>query len=66
MRNKAWRNLMVAAINAGLQQRLFGLKPGENWWLTRVTPFRFEIEGCSGVAYVRDIGWDELNFHVAL
>ncbi|KAB1448549.1 hypothetical protein [Bordetella bronchiseptica] len=28
----AWRNLMVAAINAGLEQHLFGLSPGENWW----------------------------------
>lgn len=28
----AWRNLMVATINAGLEQRLFGLSPGENWW----------------------------------
>lgn len=29
----AWRNLMVAAINAGLEQRLFGLSPTENRWL---------------------------------
>lgn len=28
-----WRNLMVAAINAGLEQRLFGLQAGENWWV---------------------------------
>lgn len=28
----AWRNLLVAAINAGLEQRLFGLCPSENWW----------------------------------
>lgn len=27
-----WRNLMVAAINAGLEQRLFGLSPADNWW----------------------------------
>lgn len=27
-----WRNLMVAALNAGLEQRLFGLSEGENWW----------------------------------
>ncbi len=27
-----WRNLMVSAINAGLEQRLFGLSPSENWW----------------------------------
>ncbi|MBL8387750.1 MAG: hypothetical protein JNK17_06025 [Hydrogenophaga sp.] len=28
----AWRNLMVMGINAGLEQRLFGLSPSENWW----------------------------------
>lgn len=28
----AWRTLIVAAINAGLEQRLFGLSPEENWW----------------------------------
>jgi len=28
----AWRNLMVMGINAGLEQRLFGLAPLENWW----------------------------------
>ncbi|MDA8449178.1 hypothetical protein M4R23_07110 [Acidovorax sp. GBBC 3332] len=26
-----WRNLMVAAINAGLARHLFGLSEGENW-----------------------------------
>lgn len=26
----AWRNLLVAAINAGLEQQIFGLSPGEN------------------------------------
>jgi hypothetical protein len=28
----AWRNLMVLAINAGLDQPLFGLTPTDNWW----------------------------------
>lgn len=32
IRWQVWRNLMVAAINAGLEQRLFGLAEGENWW----------------------------------
>lgn len=32
IRWQVWRNLMVAAINAGLEQRLFGLSEGENWW----------------------------------
>ena len=28
----AWRNIMVAAINAGLEQRVFGLEPDQNFW----------------------------------
>ena len=28
----AWRNLLVAAINAGVEQRVFGLSPDQNWW----------------------------------
>src|SRR5579885_3304219 len=28
-RARAWRNAMVAAINAGLEQRLFSLRPGD-------------------------------------
>ena len=31
-RQKAWRNLMVAGINAGLRANLFGLGGGENFW----------------------------------
>lgn len=27
-----WRNLMVAAINAGIELHLFGLSEGNNWW----------------------------------
>ena len=29
-RKRAWRNLMVCAINAGLTQKLFSLRPGDN------------------------------------
>ena len=28
-RQKAWRNLMVCAINAAVEQRLFSLRPGD-------------------------------------
>jgi hypothetical protein len=31
-RTRAWRNLMVAAINAGLEQGHFGLTPDDNRW----------------------------------
>jgi len=33
-RARAWRNMMVAAINAGLEQKLFGLQPGQNYWIS--------------------------------
>jgi hypothetical protein len=26
--------MMVAAINAGLEQKLFGLQPGQNYWIS--------------------------------
>ncbi len=31
MRREAWRNMLVAAINAGLERNLFTLKPGDKW-----------------------------------
>ena len=70
-----WRNLLVAAINAGLDQRLFGLSPDENWWpggdpeSARCTShvFRFEFGiGLKGVASVDAISGDELSIHVVL
>lgn len=27
-----WRNIIISAINAGLEQQLFGLSPTDNWW----------------------------------
>jgi len=27
----AWNNLVVSTVNAGLDQKVFGLRPGENW-----------------------------------
>lgn len=73
MREKAWRNLMVAAINAGLEQRLFGLAPGENFWPDaapeghdrRGHNFRFDFpDGTPCMASVLGIGFDELRFDV--
>lgn len=77
-RAKAWRNAMVAAINAGLEQGIFGLKPGENFWPNAkngypddVKPggaiFRFTFEGdVPAIVWVGDAGHDELSVHVAL
>jgi hypothetical protein len=71
----AWRNLLVAAVNAGLEQRLFGLSPGEDWW-PGADPqgnrgvrhiYRFVFDGdVSAVASVGAISGDELSIHVVL
>jgi hypothetical protein len=70
-----WRNLMVAAINAGLEQRLFGLSPGEDWW-PGADPenhrgvrgqYRFAFDGdLPATAAVAAISGDELSIHVLL
>lgn len=71
----AWRNLMVAAINAGLEQRLFGLSPGENWW-PGASPdsekcargnYRFVFDtDMPAIASVNAISGDELSISVIL
>jgi len=64
-----WRNINVAAINAGLHQRVFSLKPGENWWSPdqKGTFYGFPFAPSIGaVTQVRDIGWDELAFETVL
>lgn len=72
VRWQCWRNLMVTAINSGLQQRLFGLSPGENWW-PNASPeyhecpsyiFRFILDGEPAVAKVDAISGDELSISV--
>lgn len=75
VRWNAWRNMMVAAINAGLDQGLFGLAPGEDWW-PGADPknngglrynYRFIFDGnLDAVATVSAISGDELSIHVLL
>lgn len=70
-----WRNLMVAAINAGLEQRLFGLSEGENWWpgadedshlcARSIYGFVFD-EDLPAVASVDAISGGELSINVIL
>lgn len=71
VRWNAWRNLMVAAINAGLEQRLFGLSPDEDWWPGADTSgrghYRFAFDGdLPAVATVASIGAGELSISVLL
>jgi hypothetical protein len=63
-RARAWRNTMVAAINAGLAQKLFGLRPDDEDPKPHV--FEFSVDGISGLGYVHPIGWGELSIHAAL
>lgn len=75
VRWNGWRNLMIAAINAGLEQGLFGLSPGEDWW-SGADPknnggerglYRFTFDGnLSATAVVSAIRGDELAIHVLL
>jgi hypothetical protein len=77
-RGRAWRNTLCAAINAGLEQNLFGLQAKQNWWPEAANTdhheaphgghhiFEFSIDSIPGLGYVRDIGWEELSIHAAL
>lgn len=66
-RRKAWRNLLVTGINAGLAKKLFGLGEGENWWgVAREGIYRFEVEGRPAIASVNDAGHSELRINVAV
>lgn len=63
---QAWRNLMVAGINAGLTQNLFGLAPDDNRWSGDGCIYRFDFDGIPGIASVRDIDFGELSVTVAV
>ncbi|MEW6150884.1 MAG: hypothetical protein AB1745_23110 [Pseudomonadota bacterium] len=74
-RRRAWRNAMVAGINAALSRRFFSLRPGDNRWpgapreiheQQSAHVFGFEIEGIPSIASLWDAGWDEISVHVAL
>lgn len=70
----AWRALMVAAINAGLAQRLFGLSPGQDWWPgakpdgndSARHSYEFTLLDLPAMASVNAISGDELSFDVVL
>jgi hypothetical protein len=75
VRWNSWRNLVVMAINAGLEQRLFGLQPTDNWWPGAArnhyecqrAHYRFNVApGFSAVASVDAQAGDELSIEVIL
>ena len=69
-RHKAWRNLIVLAINAGIEQKLFSLRPGDNRWRkvnSNGTLYDFSLpNGWAARGYVADIGHSELSIHAAV
>ena len=72
-RREAWRNMLVAAVNAGISQGVFGLGPNENFWSSPTgnrgqgdgATYEVHVPGIPARAYVYDIGFDELAIHVA-
>lgn len=62
----AWRNLLVAGLNAGLDQGVFGLASEDNFWDGEEATFAFTFDGLPALGYVRDAGWGELAVHVAV
>ena len=72
-RGRAWRNMMVAAINAGLEQGVFALVRGGEKFATgrdasdQGVMYSFNFPGgVPALAHVRDGGWDEVRIHVVL
>lgn len=65
-RHQAWHNTMIATINAGLEQDVYGLEPGDNRWSGDHAIYCFRVGGIDAIAYVRDIGYDELIFQAAV
>ncbi len=62
----AWTNIMVAAINAGLDLGHFGLEPGDNRFTGESHIYRFEIDGLPAIAYVAAIRNGGLMVHAAV
>lgn len=74
VRERAWRNLMVCAINAGIEQNLFTLEPDNYSWAPQEgahyrrdgRTFSFVLPGGhQATGYVGDAGFGELSIHAA-
>lgn len=63
---EAWRNVMVWAVNAGLEQGHFGLEPDDNRFKGQDHVYRFDMDGLPGIAYVRAMPDGELMLHAAI
>ncbi|PNG50325.1 MULTISPECIES: hypothetical protein [unclassified Variovorax] len=67
---KAYRNLMVLAVNEGLRQKLYSLRPGDNRWLSTDeggASFQFALpSGEPVLGRVKDAGRGELEVSAAV
>lgn len=61
-RMRAWRNMLVAGVNAGLAQGAFTLSPGP----VRKEPYDFTFDGMPALAHAQDIGLDEIRLNVVV
>jgi hypothetical protein len=69
-RQKAWRNLMVCAVNAALEQKLFSLRPGDNRFPDNMRQgelFDFLLpNGLPAKGSISDAGFHEVAVHAAV
>lgn len=64
-RQKAWRNLIICAINAALAKKLFTLRPNDNRFSGNGL-FDFTLpDGTPARGHVSDAGFSELSIHAA-
>lgn len=63
---EAWRNVMVAAVNAGIEQGHFSLEPDDNRFDGEGYVYRFDLDGIPAIAYVKAMAEGKLMFHAAL
>jgi hypothetical protein len=66
LRQTAWRNMMIAGINAGLAQQQFGLAPDDNRWSGDHAIYTFSIADMPAIACVSDGGFGELFLRIAV
>lgn len=68
-RQRAWRNLLVHAVNAALNRKLFTLRPGDNRFPDSEKSVTFDFalpNGWPARVYVADANFDEIAVHVAV
>jgi hypothetical protein len=65
MRKKAWRCLIISALNEALRRGLFSLDRKDDLTWDGVT-FQFLIDGIPAAAFMNDIGYGEIGVNVAL